>query len=165
MAAYADLVSSDAYQSKMAGAAVGVQLINARDPSDVVIGAATSLSSSEQYEQVAVEEAGNDGVDEFVEGRHAGSGSLSGFWTPEWGDNVPRRQDFIDREFVILKTIAPNRVRDGDNLAGIVVEAFVGVKINAVSNQQGARGAVMLDIGFVFSRRYSGAEWAALSGG
>lgn len=163
--AYADLVGSDAYNSKMAGAAVGIQLINARDPSDVVVGAATSLPVSEQYEQVAVEEAGNDGIDEFVEGRHAGSGSISGFWTPEWGDKVPTRQAFIDREFVILKTIAPNRVRDGEDLSGIVVEALVGVKINSVSIQHGARGAKMLDLGFVFSRRYSGAEWAELSGG
>lgn len=164
MSDYATLLGSDQYDSKIAGSAVGVVLVNALDPSDIVVGAATSFTASQQYEQVPVEEAGNDGVDEFVDGRHAGTFNLSAFYTPQWADKVPTRQQFIDREYVILKTIAPNRTKGGSDIAGAVLDAYVGCKINAVASQHGARGAMMLDISGVFTRQYSPAEWSQLAG-
>lgn len=164
MADYADLKASDQYDAKIAGSAVGVVIYNANDPSDIIIGAATSLTAQEGFEQVPVEEAGNDGTDEFVTGRHSGTGSMSAFWTPKWADQVPTRQQFIDREFVIIKTIAPNRRRNGVDLAGAVIEAFIGVKINSVNAQHGARGAMMLDLGFVYSRKFNAKEWAERTG-
>jgi len=156
---YAAFQGEDAYVSKVAGASVDVQIINANDPADVIIGATTGINSTDNFETNPVEEAGNDGVDEHVQGRHDGGCTIPAVFTPEWNDNLPTRQDFLGREFIILETVSEEYPG-----AGNVLNAYTGCKINRVGQAQGARGNKTVDLGFVYQRRYNGAEWAALTG-
>ena len=160
MANYQDLVASPTYNSKVSGAAVGILFKPADDPATQVFGAVTDFNFQEGFGQNPVEEVGNDGVDEFVEDRHTGSGSASLFFTAKRSDELPSRQSFIGREFTVIRRMAPNRAQ-----AGAVIDAFVGLKITNVSGGQAARGSMSMQISFVYTRRYTGEQWAALSGG
>lgn len=156
---YASFVSTDPYASKHSGAGLRVRIVNEDDPADLVIGAVASLSPSDQYEVTRIEEAGEEIVNELVQGRHDGTATIGGFWTPEWGDNVPTPQNFIGRSFVISVEIAPSFPG-----AGTVQDAFVGCKINRVGSDFSARGARSLSVGFDYKRHYNGQEWADLTG-
>jgi len=159
MGAYTDFMSTDEYASKHSGSGIGVVIINALDPADVIIGAVTGINASEDYENIPIEEAGNDGVDEIVQGRHTINLTLQAFYTPEWNDSMPTRQTFIGKEFVILERIAQGRPS-----AGIVINAYVGCKNSRIGQAHGARGAKTFDLAFTGERRYNGTEYAALSG-
>ena len=157
--AYGDFQALEQYISKLAGAAVTVKLVNESDPSDAVIGAASNLQWRDNFEQVPIEEAGSEGVDEHATGRHDGSGSLSAFFTPAWSDALPSREDFIGKSFLLMTKMGDER--EG---AGTTLNAFVGLKITGVSSNHGARGAKTLDISFVYQTRYKGKDWADLTG-
>lgn len=157
--AYDDLRNSPAYQSKVPGAATEVFIVEADDPTSRLIGASTGINMNEQYETIPVEEGGNDGVDEFMQGRHDAGGTIGAFFTPEWNDRVPTRQDFLGREFIVFERYGPTFPN-----AGEILNVYVGVRINRVTLNSQARGARTFDVGFVFTRRYNGAQWAALAG-
>lgn len=159
MGAYTTFANSDAYASKHSGSGLEVVIINANDPADVIIGATTGINFSDDFELVPIEEAGNDGVDEIVQGRNTINLTVQAFWTPDWGDSLPTRQNFIGREFVIIERIATGRPG-----AGNVTNAVVGAKISRVGQANGARGAKTVDLAFSAERRYNGNEWAVLSG-
>jgi hypothetical protein len=159
MGAYADLVASEEYQSKHTGSALQVVIIDAASPGELVIGATTGSNCSEDFEVVPVEESGNDGVDEIAQGRHSGTLSVPGFWTPQWNDSLPSRQSFIGREFIVMEKIGINRPN-----AGTVVNVWEGAKISRYGQSNGARGAKTLDLAFSFTTRYNGAEWALKTG-
>jgi len=44
-----------------------------------------------------------------------------------------------------------------------VLDVLVGCVLTRMGKQMGARGALTLDLAFNITRRYSGAEWAALN--
>lgn len=157
---YADFQTTESFRTKKAGANFDVAIVNANDPADRVLGAAAGLNFNDQFSTNPVEELGNDGVDEFTDGRHRGTGTVSAFWTPEWADRVPTRQNFIGRKYTIF-----NRIAQGREGAGTVVDVFTGSKINSVSSDIAPRGNRMINLGFDYARRYSGEEWAALAGG
>lgn len=157
--AYADFVAADAYRSKKSGSHVEVLIVDETDPAVAIIGAATGINWSDEFELIPVEEAGNDGVDEIVQGRHSGSGSINAFWTPEWNDNLQTRQAFIGRKYIIYEQLGVNRPFEG-----IILNAFVGAAISRVGSNHAARGAKMSDMGFSYERRYSGQEYADLHG-
>ena len=159
MTTYAEFVASQEYPSKQSGSAIEILLINADDPSDVTIGATTGISMNDDFEKIPVEEAGEDGVDEIVDGRHSGSASIPAFWTAQWNDGLPTRQNFIGKEYLILERFGEDRPN-----AGVVINAYVGAKLSRHGNQQGARGAKTVDLAFTYTRRYNGAEWSALTG-
>lgn len=159
MGAYTTFMASDEYATKISGSGVLAVIINALDPSDVIIGAVTGVNISEDFEIIPIEEGGNDGVDEIVQGRHTINVTLQAFWTPKWNDTMPTRQTFIGKEYVILEKVAPGRPQEGN-----VLNAVTGCKISRVGQAHGARGAKTFDIAFGAERRYSGSEWAALSG-
>jgi hypothetical protein len=156
---YAEFEQDAAYNAKMDGAAFQVILRDADNPAVVFLGAVSNQSFSDNYSTTAVEECGDDGVNEIVQGRHTGTGSLSGFWTGERGDALPTRQSFLGKKYTMTYVIAPGRPG-----AGNVTDAFTGVTL--VSNDSGvqARGARTFNLSIQYLRRYSGAEWAALSG-
>lgn len=156
---YADFTADSEYQSKQSGSAIEVLIVNSADPSDVIIGAVTGINNTEEFETIPIEEAGEDGVDEIVQGRHTGSMSLPAFWTPAWNDTLPTRQTFIGKEYVIIERFGEDRPN-----AGVVVNAYVGCKLNRFGQSHNARGAKTVDLAFVYTRRYNGAEWSALSG-
>jgi len=155
----ADFIPSDTYRSKITGAATQVTLINEDNPDDVVIGAVSSFNGGDNFEQVAIEEGGNDGVDEHATGRHDGSGNMTAFFTPAWNDALPTRQDFFGKTYILLEQVAPGRSQ-----AGTTLNAYTGVKLSRVGTQHGSRGAKTLDLAYVYQRRYSGSEWATLTG-
>ena len=156
---YSDFAASDAYTGKKSGAGVQVVILDGDDPAVSIIGAVSNINWSDDFEALPVEEAGNEGADEIVAGRHSGQLSISSFFTPERGDNVLSRGNFIGREFVVLEIVAPER--EG---AGNVLNAFYGCKGNRVSSSHGARGLKTLDLGFVYENRYNGQEYADLTG-
>lgn len=156
---YAEFQALAAYQSKHTGAAIQVVILDEEDPTVVVIGATTGINSGDDFEAVPVEEAGNEGVDEIAQGRHTVSGSIPAFWTPAWNDALPTRASFIGRTYTLIEKIAEGR--DG---AGVVVNAYTGCRITRVSGQMSARGGKMIDLAFTGEQRYSGAEWAVLTG-
>ena len=159
MTTYAEFAADEEYTSKQSGSAIEVLIINADDPSDVIIGATTGINSTDDFEVIPVEEAGEDGVDEIVQGRHSLQFTIPAFWTPEWGDNLPTRQNFIGKSYVVIERFGEDRPN-----AGVVINAFTGCKLSRVGQQQGARGAKTVDLAFACQRRYNGAEWAALTG-
>lgn len=154
--AYADLEASDSYVSKHSGAGVAVALYDENDVAAPLLGAASNVNATDDFEGIGIEEAGNDGVDEWVLGRHSGSGTIQAFFTPKWNDALPTRQNFIGRRFILIEKIAATRPS-----AGEILNAYVGVIITRVGSSHGARGAKTFDIAINYERRYSGSEWAA----
>lgn len=152
---YSTFRASDTYQSKHSGSGLEVVLLDETDLDVVVVGAVTNYSYTDDFETIPIEEAGSDGVNEIVQGRHSANGSLQNFFTGEWNDALLTRQNFIGRGFTIQVRIAAGRPQEGT-----VVDCFTGVKINRVGASHGARGARTMDVAFQYERRYSGAEWA-----
>ena len=159
MATYAEFVQSDAYQSKSPGAALEVLIQNELNPAESLIGKTSGLNINEDFETLPVEESGNDGVDEIVQGRHQVTCSVPGFWSPAYGDNLPTRQDFIGKTWTIIKRIATPFPG-----AGTVVDVVTGAKLSSLANQTGARGLVTINMSFTAERRYNGKQWADISG-
>ena len=157
--AYADFVASDEYQSKQSGSALHVLIIDEDDPTSVVIGATTGINATDDFETIPVEEAGEDGVDEIVQGRHSGNLTVPAFWTAQWNDILPTRQNFIGKSYTIIERFGEDRPN-----AGTVINAYTGCKISRVGASNGARGAKTLDLAFAYERRYNGQQWATLTG-
>lgn len=156
---YTEFKAEPAYNSKFSGSHVAVKLIDENDPSVSIIGAVSGLNFNENFEALVVEEAGEDGPNEIVQGRYDGAVSLSAFWTPKAGDTTPTRQSFIGKTYTIQEIVAPNRPGEGT-----VINAFRGCVLRSLSQALGARGLVTLDLQFVYLTRYSGEEWAAQAG-
>lgn len=156
---YAEFQQGDSYASKAGGASIEVMIIDEDNPSSVIIGATTGINWSEDYEAIPIEEAGAEGVDEIVQGRHSVNASIPAFWSPAWNDSLPTRQTFIGKSYTIIERYGPKWPN-----AGTVLNAVVGCRINRLSASHQARGAKTLDLGFIGKTRYSGAEWAALAG-
>lgn len=157
--AYSDFKVDDDYVSKQTGSAIEVVILEGDDPGEALIGAATTINHTDDFETVPIEEAGQPRADEIAQGRHSGSGTVQSFWTPEWNDRLPTSQNFIGREFTILERKGLERPFEET-----VVNAFDGVKISRVASSHGARGAKTVDLAFSYERRYNGEEWADLSG-
>lgn len=162
---YAQFAASDSYISKQPAAHVEIVLLDESNVAEPVIGASTGINWGEDYEQNGVEEAGNEGIDEIPTGAHSMSGTLPAFYTPQWNDRLPSRQNFLStiggKSYTILERIPASRSSTG---APVVLNALVGCKISRYGSQQGARGLKTIDLAFRGTRRYNGEEWAALSG-
>ena len=159
MPTYAEYQASDAYPSKTAGASVEVSIVDETRPQETLIGKTTGLTWNEAFEVLPVEEGGNDGVDEIVQGRHTVNCSVPAFFSPQFNDNMPTRQTFMGKKYTIIMRIAepfPN--------AGRVLNVWTGAVLQDVSGQQGARGLMTVNMSFMAERRYNGTEWAALTG-
>jgi hypothetical protein len=157
--AYADFQALPEFREKQSGAGVEILIFDAANPGAPIIGAASSLNATEEFATTPVEEAGNDGVDEFVQDRHTGRADISAFYTPAWAESVPTRQSFIGKSYTVIERVAVGRAG-----AGTVLRAFTKCRITGVSNAHGARGPMTTNLSLVFSRAYNGAEWAVLAG-
>lgn len=157
---YAAFSALSEYLSKYAGASILAVIVDESDPTQVIVSQTTGISNNEQFEIIPIEEAGSDGVDEIVQGRHSGTISVPLFWTPQRNDALPTRQTFIGKSYVVIAKVAKGRPGE-DN----VVNAFVGCKLSDNSTfNVGARGAVTGNLSFGYTRRYNGTEWAVLTG-
>jgi len=155
---YAEFQATADYASKHAGAALRILIFNEKDPGAPIIGAATGINGTDDYEAIPIEEAGNDGVDEIIQGRHTVSLTVQGFWTPEWNDRLPTRQDFIGKKWTVMEVIAEDRPG-----AGEIVDVWTGCVMSRNGLAHGARGAKTFDLAFQAITRYNGKEWAALA--
>lgn len=158
--AYADLVADAAYTSKVAGSALQILIFDEATPGAPIIGSATGINHTDDFETVPIEEAGNDGVDEIVQGRHTINFTVQGFWTPERNDALPTRQNFIGRKWTVMQMIAADRPG-----AGEVVEAITGCVLSRLGGSHGARGVKTFDLAFAGERRYNGIQWSEKAGG
>jgi hypothetical protein len=157
---YADFEASDAYESKHGGAEIAIVIYPSDDPTIPLIGAATGINATDDFETLRVEEAGEDGANEIVTGRHTIDFTVNSFWTPGRNDRLPTRQSFIGKEYTVMEVIAPGR-----SGAGTPVNVYTGAKLSRNGSSHGARGLKTTDLAFSALTRYNGAEWAALSGG
>ena len=153
---YAEFAATEEYTSKIAGSAIGIRIYNDREPGAPIIGLATGINATDDFETIPIEEAGNDGVDEIVQGRHSGSATVQSFWTPQRNDALPSRQTFIGKSYTIQEVIAEGRPG-----AGEIVNVYTGCKLSRNGQAHGARGAKTIDLAFSYERRYTGVEWAA----
>lgn len=163
MPTYSEFVATPEYKSKQAGAAIKVLIMLESDPTRTIIGAVSGLQYNDALEAIGIEEAGNDGVDEIIQGRHSGNLSVNAFWTAEWNDELPTRQTFLGSAggpYTVLEMGSDDR----PNMADVVLNAFVGCRIDSMGANVGARGPKTMDIRMLFTRRHSGSEWAALTG-
>lgn len=156
---YADLISSDQYVTKHAGAGLEALILDEENPARRIVGATTGLNISLDYEAVDIEEAGNEKPSEYVQGRVSPSCTLQAFWTPEWGDNLPSTQLFLGRRYLVLVRIGPRFPQ-----AGTVVDAVTGCVLTRLGKAHGARGARTVDMAFKFAEHFTGSEWAAITG-
>lgn len=155
---YADFASTPDYRSKHSGSAIAIEIYDEDNPSSPLIGAATGINATDDFETIPIEEAGNDGVDEIVQGRHTISFTVQAFWSPQRNDALPTRQSFIGRKWTVIEKIAPGRPG-----AGEIVNVYTGAVNQRVGQAHGARGAKTVDLAFAAERRYNGQEWAAKS--
>lgn len=159
---YSEFKASDAYTQKHSGSGVRIALYKGSEAAPL-IESTTGINATDDFETLPVEEAGEDGVDEQVTGRHSGSGTLNGFWSPEREDKLPNRQNFIAEgngvEYTIMELAGDNRI--GEDLP---LRVFVGCKISRYGSGHGARGLKTIDLAFNYTRRYSGQQWADLTG-
>lgn len=156
---YQDLIDSPNYIARQAGAAVAVLLYEEVITAKPIVSGSSGINHSDDFEKIPIEEAGNDGVDEIVDGRHTGQASFQGFWSAERNDALPTRQDFIGKRYIILEVFGPTRPN-----AGQVINAYTGVAVSRLGGAHGARGPKTFDMTFLYERRYNGKEWATLNG-
>ena len=156
---YQDFVADQGYTSRVSGAAVGIFVYEEGIIAPPIIGGTSGINGSDDMEGIPIEEAGNEGVDEIVQGRHSGQMSMQAFWSPDRNDKMPTRQSFIGKKYLILEVMAEDRPG-----AGEVVNAYTGCVLTRLGNAHGARGPKTFDMTFLFERRYNGQEWATLNG-
>jgi hypothetical protein len=156
---YAEFAGTDAFIEKKSGSHIGIVLYDEATPTTPLIGAATGINATDDFETLPVEEAGEEGANEIVQGRHTINITVNAFWTPQRNDQLPTRQNFIGREFTIMEVIAPLRVG-----AGTPMNVYTGAKLSRNGNSHGARGLKTVDLAFQALRRYSGQEWADKTG-
>lgn len=159
MPGYTDYQAMDAYTARKSGSEIAIVLYESTTPSSPLIGNLAGINASDEFETLPVEEAGEDGTNEIVQGRHSVSFNLNGFWTPEKEDLLPSRQNFIGRSFTAMEVIAGGRPG-----AGTPVRVYTGCKMSGYTAAHGARGLKTIDLRFSALRRYSGEEWSELAG-
>ena len=158
---YAEFQASEAYKSALAGAGIDVLLFDPANPTTRVVSAVTNLSLNETFEKVALLEAGNTGVNEFVDGAHTGSGSLSFHVRPENIDSLPTRDNAIGKRYAMFLMVASDGQREQQ---GAVLASIEGVVISQINRTTGARDAVTGSISFSYTKFLSGEQYAAASG-
>lgn len=160
---YATYQASDAYVEKVAGAGVRIAIYKASDPTVVLIGNTTGINWKDDFEQLAVEEAGHHKVDEIVTGRHSGAATCNGFFTPERNDKLPSVDNFLEAgngvEYTVMEVVGDQRIGQDTPL-----NVFEGVKISSHGSGHGARGLKTFDLSFLYTDRHSGAKWAEENG-
>ena len=153
--AYADFVPLADFRSAHAGASIGIAIFDEDSPGAPLIGNVTGINSTDDFESIPIEEAGNEGVKEIAQGRHTISMTIQAFWTPERNDALPTRLNFIGRKYTIQEFIAPGRPG-----AGEVVNTYLGCVLSRNGQAHGARGAKTIDLAFQAEQRLNGQQWA-----
>ncbi len=163
--AYDQFANTEAYASSHAGAALDILIYEEERPSRPIIGGATGLNVRNEFESILIEEVGNEGPSEIVQGRNTVQLNLQAFWTPQRGDNLPTRINFLGKTHTIYVAIAPERApvvaRPG---AGETTDTFTGGKIANRGDAFGARGPRTLDLAFNCMFHYTGLQWFELAG-
>lgn len=165
---YATYQQQEAYAQKQPGAGIRVALYRDDSPTPL-IASTTGVNARDDFEAIPVEEAGEEGVDEVVVGRHTASGTIQIMWTPERNDLLPSRQSFLGtgngHKYTILELTGDGRVgTDAATGEAVVLNAWTGCVISSWDHSVGARGVVSGTLQFLAERRYTGKEWADLNG-
>ncbi len=155
---YADFQVTDDYVSKQSGSSVEVVLLDEADPGESIVSAVSSINWTDDFEVIPIEEAGQDGVDEQVQGRHSGSGTMQLFFSGIRNDRLPTRGTNIGTGYTVFERIGEDRANPGT-----VLNAFTGVKLSRVASSHGARGAKTMDLAFSYENRYNGVSWFAIN--
>jgi hypothetical protein len=160
---YADYKQLDAYVQKQSGSAVRVVITRDAAPATPLLSLTTGINWTDTFEQLPVEEAGEEGINEITTGRHSGSANVNGFWTAERNDKLPSRQNFLDEgtggTYTIMEVVG--KKRPGEETP---VNVFTGCKISSYGSAHGARGLKTFDLSFIYEERLTGEQWAALTG-
>jgi len=157
--AYADFQDTAGYKSNHAGAGIRIVLQREDNPFETYIGF-SGMTARETYEQLPVEEAGEEGVNEIVDGRHTINVSLNGFYSPEKSDTVlPSRKSFIGKRWVIFKKIGTDRPNEGQ-----ILEVVTGFRMADLDMPHGPRGNIVFTMSGPAERRWRGEEWALATG-
>ncbi len=161
---YSELIANATYRRAQTGSGLRVVILRVSDGATVLIGSTSGLSASDDFEQLPVEEAGEEGVNEIATGRTSGSANCQGHYRLSSNDILPSRASFLGangdgEEYVVMKVRGDKRLG-----TGIPVDVFTGAKISRYGTQQGARGLVTFDLAFVYKQRWNGKEWMARSG-
>ena len=155
---YSELQATAAYRDVPTGSGARIVIYRVSDGAPVLIGSTTGLSGADDFEQVAIEESGEDGVNEIATGRHTGSANCSLFFRPELNDKLPTRDTFLGdgrgEEYTILRVVGDKRI--GVN---IPLDVYEGCKITRFGIEQGARGPITAQLSFLYIRRRNGKQW------
>lgn len=162
--AYDEFQNDPGYASKHAGAALEIQIYDENNPGQPLIGAATGINISDDLEVIPIEEAGNEGIDEQVQGRHSLNFTIQAFWSPERNDKLPTRLDFIGKKYTIFVKIARKKEGVTERAgAGETTDVITGCVFSRIGSAFGARGSRTFDIAGSAEFRYTGAQWFALA--
>jgi hypothetical protein len=156
---YSEYKQTNDYKEAKSGSQLEILIIDEANPKFSPLGRCSGLTWNESTEQNPVEEVGNDGVDEIVDGKMTYTFSLTSFLIPKQNDTELTRRNFKGKRFTILQVTSskwPN--------AGVVISALTGCKFSGRGVSQNARGLVGNNVSGMACNRYTGEEWAALTG-
>lgn len=156
---YASDVEGNAavHEGKKIGAIVLITLTD-NATGKVVMSGVTQTSADDQLEVVQIEESGESGVNESVNGRHNGSGSMSGNFSIKRHNLLPSRED--NNRFFTL--VAKPRTDQPD--AGYPLWVLTDLCFTAIQVGSGSRGPVTVSGSFTYQRKWTGLQWAKKSG-
>lgn len=162
---YPEFKALAAYRARYAGAAMKVTIVNEEDPSDVLIGAIGGINPNDNFEAVPIEEMGNDGTDEIVQGRHDGGVSIPGSWSPAFADVAPSRRAFIGKVYTVYISVSPLK-QDAGPVPGadVILDVFTSCTVTNLSTPAGARGVRTFSMSFLYTDHLTGQQWADLAG-
>lgn len=161
---YSELAATATYRSGLAGAGVRVMIYRVSDRQTVLVGSTAGISPSDDFEVVSLEEAGSNGVDELVSGRHTGQCNVQGYFRLETNDLLPTRDTNLGEgdgeEYVVMQIMGDKRVG-----VRIPINVYEGCKITRYTpGSHGARGVLNFDLSFLYKRRYNGRQWMNKTG-
>ena len=163
---YSEYQASDAYVSRQSGSGVRIAIykIGENGASMLWLGKLTGINANEPTEQLPVEEAGNEGVDEIVTGRIGPvTANCEGIWSAEVNDKLPWRGNFLGagtgEEYLIMEQCG-----DGRTGVDLPLTVFEGAKISGRSSAHGARNLKTFSLQFIAKSWIPGLEWADQNG-
>lgn len=126
-----------------------------RDPNgSKVLGRGNNFSWQDTFGILEVDEWGVDGIDEFVPGKHRGSGNLATLCIASINDSLPHRKNFVTLgPFTMQEVVADDRPN-----AGTILNQFEEVWFNVVGGSFAATGLAAQNVSFVYGKRTPGDE-------
>jgi hypothetical protein len=161
---YTAFKADAAYTSKTAAAFIALALINENDSTDRLAGAFTGGNVGDPFEVIPIEEGGNDGIDEYVQGRNGPVNvSVTMQLAPKYVDWLQSRNNYLGKRFTLLAYMEDRNKPDME-WTGTVLWAVTGVVVSSIDINHGARGAVNCTVTGQGETKYTGDQWATKTG-